>query len=285
MFYALTKGKIPTPDFQIEHVIEDIETLNQRALAGGGAGFKPASMLEVSALSCHAFALVSDRYQLLPYGASVGEGYGPMVVARRGGVSTLRGARIAVPGRYTTAFLILQLYEKDFEPVFTPFDQIFSVVEKGAADLGLLIHEGQLTYQEEGFEKALDLGEWWAETYHLPLPLGINAIRRDLSAREKIDFTQLFKQSLDYAMAHREEAMRYALEFGRGIDPRRGDQFVGMYVNDYSLALGEKGRQALKLLYELGWQKGLLPFKVQELSEAGSDSGTLAASRRPYPQA
>ena len=277
MFYALAKAKIPLNGFSIEHVIEDIETLNRRAFQ---------AELEVTALSCHAFALVSDRYQLIPYGASVGEGYGPVLVERNISKCTgfsspppnckpgtfgnvpkysqlLRGKRVALPGRYTTAFLVLQIYESGFTPVFVPFDQIFRALEKGEADFGLLIHEGQLTYKEFGFEKVVDLGEWWAEEYRLPLPLGINAIRRDLSEEEKTGFTNLFKQSLDYAMSHREEALRYALEFGRGIDTRRGDRFVEMYVNDYSLDLGEKGRRALELLFELGWKKGLLPRRIR----------------------
>jgi 1,4-dihydroxy-6-naphthoate synthase len=262
MFYALRKKKIPLGDFEIEHVIEDIETLNQRAFH---------SELEVTALSCHAYALVSDRYGLLPYGASIGEGYGPIVVAKKEGGGgdrpsapiSLQGKRIAIPGRTTTAYLVLQLYEKDFEPVFTPFDQIFRVLEKRKADLGLLIHEGQLTYAEKGFRKVLDLGEWWKKTHGLPLPLGINAIRRDLDETTLSGFTSLFRESLEYAMTHREEALQYALQFGRGIDPKRGDQFVAMYVNDYSLDLGEKGKAALELLFELGWKKSLLPRPVR----------------------
>lgn len=250
MFYALAQGKIPLKGFEIEHVIEDIERLNQRSFQ---------AELEVTALSCHAFAHVADRYQLLPYGASLGEGYGPVVVALPETKGGIRGKRIAVPGRTTTAFLILQFYESDFTPVFVPFDQIFSTLQKGEADFGLLIHEGQLTYAEFGLEKVVDLGEWWEERYHLPLPLGINAIRRDLNLEIKERFTSLFLQSLQYAMAHREEALRYALRFGRGIDARRGGQFVGMYVNHYSLDLGEEGKKALTLLFEEGWKKGFFP--------------------------
>ncbi len=259
MFYALTQGKIPLNGFQIEYVVEDIESLNQRAFR---------APLEVTALSCHAFGFLSDRYELLPYGASIGEGYGPVVVAYRpltlpsppeGVRGRIRGARIAVPGRTTTAYLALQLYESDFTPVFTPFDRIFEALEKGETDLGLLIHEGQLTYQELGFQKILDLGEWWQEEYRLPLPLGVNALRKDLDGETKAGFTRLFKQSLEYAMAHRDEAMRYALRFGRGIDAARGNRFVGMYVNEHSLRLGEKGRQALKVLFDLAWKKGLFP--------------------------
>lgn len=252
MFYALVKGKIPCDDFVIEHVIEDIESLNNRAFH---------SELEVTALSCHAFALVTDRYDLLAYGASVGENYGPIVVAPRKG--TIRGSRIAVPGRYTTAFLALQIFEPDFIPVFTPFDQIFSVLEKDKADFGLLIHEGQLTYREKGFEKIVDLGEWWFEEFNLPLPLGINAIRKDLDPDIKKRFAKLFLESIEFAMSHREEALRYALEFGRGIDAKRGNRFIGMYVNDYSLALGDKGIHALRTLFQEAWQKKLFPAPVR----------------------
>ncbi len=292
MFWALAKGKIPLEGFQIEHVIEDIETLNRRAFQ---------AELEVTALSCHAFGLLTERYQLIPYGASVGENYGPVLVAphpnplprgereketeisfspeqreraeskspsppegERAGVrGRIRGKRIAVPGRTTTAYLALQLYEKDFEPVFTPFDQIFSVLEKGEADLGLLIHEGQLTYQELGFEKIVDLGEWWFEEFRLPLPLGVNAIRKDLAEETKIRFTQLFLKSIECAMTHREEAMRYALEFGRGIDGKRGDRFVEMYVNDFSLELGERGLQGLQRLFDLAWENKIFPAPVR----------------------
>ena len=260
MFYAMTQGKIPLGRFEIEHVVEDIESLNQRAFR---------AELEVTALSCHAFGYLSDRYRLLPYGASVGEGYGPILVAKNQfEPAAIRGSRIAVPGRYTTAYLALQLYEKEFKPLFTPFDQIFSVLEKGEADLGLLIHEGQLTYREKGFRKVLDLGEWWQEKFKLPLPLGINAIRRDLGEDPAADFTHLFQKSISYAMTHRDEAMRYALQFGRGIDLERGDRFVEMYVNDYSLHLGEKGIAALQLLYDLSLKERLLPspVKLEELS-------------------
>ena len=249
MFYALVQGKIPLNGFEIEHVVEDIESLNQRAFR---------AELEVTALSCHAFGLLTDRYELLPYGASMGEGYGPIVVSQ-GRKNKICGARVAVPGRYTTAYLVLRLYENNFQPIFSSFDRVFDVVRKGEADFGLLIHEGQLTYQELGFQKVLDLGKWWQEEYRLPLPLGINALRRDLDGEIKTGFTRLFKQSVEYAMAHRDEAMRYALQFGRGIDARRGDRFVGMYVNDYSLCLGERGRKAIRVLFDLAWKKGLFP--------------------------
>ncbi len=287
MFYALAKGRIPSEGFEVEHVVEDIESLNKRAL-NTFQGDSPH--LEVTALSCHTFALVADRYQLIPYGASVGDGYGPVLVGpachpegrRPEGSQILRsaqddtrrqirGKRIAVPGRYTTAFLVLQIYESDFEPVFIPFDKIFDALQKGEVDFGLLIHEGQLTYQELGFEKIADLGEWWAEEHNLPLPLGINAIRRDIKEEDKIAFNRLFLKSIDYAMTHREDALAYALKYGRGIDTKRGDRFIGMYVNDYSLDLGEKGMQALRLLFEQGWKKNLLPRPLE--------AGDLLATR------
>lgn len=256
MFYAIAKGRVPTDGLQIEHVVEDIESLNVRAFR---------SELEVTALSCHAFGLVSDKYQLLPYGASVGDNYGPILVAPKNmpRPNSIQGTRIAVPGRYTTAYLTLQLYEKNFTPVFTPFNQIFSAVQKGDADLGLLIHEGQLTYQEMGFEKIVDLGQWWFKECGLPLPLGINAIRRDLEEDQKICFTQVFLRSIEYAMSHREDALEYALQYGRGIDEKRGNRFVEMYVNDYSLDFSQKGLRALKLLFERSWNKGLLPSPVK----------------------
>lgn len=297
MFYALAKGKIPLDGFEIEQVLEEIDCLNQRALQRGA--YRHTPLLEVTALSCHAYGFLSDRYQLLPYGASVGEGYGPILVApshvlapatplggsdtsfggspqhfqpkvlgpRNDGRVDIRGRRIAVPGRYTTAYLVLQFYEADFQPLFTPFDQIFTTLERGEADFGLLIHEGQLTYRELGFQKVLDLGEWWGDEYQLPLPLGLNAIRRDLANESQTRFAELFRKSLEYAFAHREEAMQYALEFGRGIDAERGDEFVGKYVNPYSLELGERGKKALQLLFDLGWKKGLfpLPVKIEDL--------------------
>lgn len=263
MFYALAKEKISSGGFEIEHVVEDIERLNHRAFSGE---------LEVTALSCHAFGFLSDRYQLLPYGSSVGDGYGPIVVEKEKGdsphrglspFSILKGARIAVPGRYTTAFLALQLFQPQFIPVFTPFDAIFEAVEKGEADFGLLIHEGQLTYREKGFKKIVDLGEWWKEKYNLPLPLGVNAIRRDLDENVKQQFARVFLSSLEYAFSHRKDAVDHALQFGRGIDAERGDRFVGMYVNNFSLDLDGPTREALKLLYRLGNERGFFSHPVR----------------------
>ncbi len=261
MFYALAHEKIPMRGFAVEHLIEDIESLNQRAMK---------SELEVTAVSCHAYAYLADKYLVKRCGASVGDQYGPILVARKDRAKQLVssvpaarkdlwGKKIAIPGKLTTAYLALQIYEKNFTPVFIPFDQIFDAVEKGEVDLGLVIHEGQITHKEKGFEKVLDLGVWWDEEYKLPLPLGLDVIRRDLGAETIRSFTQLFKESIEYALAHRKEALEYALEFGRGISENLGDRFVGMYVNHYTVELGDKGEKGLRKLLEVGHQKGILP--------------------------
>lgn len=261
MFYALAKEKIPMRGFRVEHLIEDIEGLNQRAMR---------NELEVTAVSCHAYAYIADHYLVKRAGASVGYKYGPILVGRPGTASKmplapqdLRGKRIAIPGRLTTAYLILQLFEKEFEPVFIPFDQIFDAVESGQADLGLIIHEGQITYETKGFQKLLDLGIWWYDQYQLPLPLGLDVIRKDLGTETIHAFTRLFKESVEYALAHRHEALEYALQYGRGISKKLGDQFVGMYVNDFTVELGQEGQKGLIKLLELGYEKGLLPKRVQ----------------------
>jgi 1,4-dihydroxy-6-naphthoate synthase len=261
MFYALAKEKIPMRGFRVEHLIEDIESLNQRAMR---------SELEVTAVSCHAYAYIADHYLVKRAGASVGFQYGPILVGRQTAQAQspltpkdVRGKRIAIPGRLTTAYLVLQLFEKEFEPVFIPFDQIFDAVQAGKADLGLIIHEGQITYQAKGFQKLLDLGEWWYAQYQLPLPLGLDVIRRDLGTETIHAFTRLFKESVEYALAHRTEALEYALQYGRGISAQLGDQFIGMYVNDFTMELGREGQNGLTKLLELGYQKGLLPKRVQ----------------------
>ncbi len=260
MFYALAKEKIPMQGFRVEHVIEDIETLNQRALL---------AELEVTAVSCHAYAYLSDNYLVMRSGASVGDQYGPILVSKKGtvppkgGSPLIQGKKIAVPGKLTTAYLALQLYERDFEPVFIPFDKIFDAVLSGQADLGLVIHEGQITYEEKGLSNILDLGKWWHKKTGLPLPLGVDVIRRDLGNETIQSFSRLFKASIEYALAHREEALEYALQYGRGIRPKLGDQFVGMYVNDYTVELGLRGEAGLRKLFEEGCSKGILPHPVQ----------------------
>ena len=257
MFYALAKKKIPMQGFEVQHVIEDIEGLNQRALGGE---------LEVTAVSCHAYAYLADRYWVMPAGASVGDNYGPILVGREGSSAkfknNIRGKKIAVPGKLTTAYLVLQLYESGFEPVFIPFDQIFAAVESGKADLGLVIHEGQITFAKKGFEKILDLGRWWHEKTGLPLPLGVDIIRRDLGPETIVSFTKLFKASIEYALAHREEALKYALTYGRGISEKLGDQFVGMYVNHFTVDLGKKGEEGFKKLLSLANEKRIIPREV-----------------------
>lgn len=255
MFYALATKKLPTHNLAFKHVLEDIETLNQKALQG---------VYDVTAASFHAYPYLADRYILLPSGASFGERYGPIVVARSNpGAKGLRGKRIAVPGKMTTAYLVLQLYEREFEPVFTPFDRILETVSRGGADAGVVIHEGQLTYAESGLKKIVDLGEWWHRETALPLPLGGNLILRSLDRRTVRAVAKLLKASIQYALDHREEALDYALQFGRGLDSPTADRFVAMYVNDWTLDYGERGRQAVQTLLDRGYEKGVLPKQVQ----------------------
>jgi 1,4-dihydroxy-6-naphthoate synthase len=255
MFYALATRKLPTDNLAFKHVLEDIESLNQKAFEG---------IYHVTAASFHAYPYLADRYLLLPSGASFGERYGPIVVARsKPGAEGLRGKRIAVPGKMTTAHLVLQLYEREFEPIFTPFDRILETVAQGKADAGVVIHEGQLTYAETGLKKIVDLGEWWHQETALPLPLGGNLILRSLDRHTIRTVAKLLKASIQYALDHREEALNYALQFGRGLDSSTADRFVAMYVNDWTLDYGERGRKAVQTLLDRGYEKGLLPHHVQ----------------------
>jgi 1,4-dihydroxy-6-naphthoate synthase len=254
MFYALATRKIPTGALRFKHVLQDIETLNQRALEG---------VYDITAVSFHGYAYLADRYLLLPSGASFGERYGPMVVARSPlGGEGLRGKRIAVPGKLTTAFLVLQLYEPGIEPVFTPFDRVLDRVMEGKADAGVVIHEGQLTYTEKGFSKVVDLGEWWYHETQLPLPLGGNVIRRSLPAETRHAVAGLLRKSIQYGLDHREEALAYAMQFSRGLDTSTADRFVSMYVNDWTLDYGERGRHAVQMLLDSAYDKQLLPNRV-----------------------
>jgi 1,4-dihydroxy-6-naphthoate synthase len=254
MFYGLAKGKVKIPGCRVEHVIEDIQSLNRRALSG---------QLEVTALSAHAYPAVSHVYGLLDCGASMGRDYGPVVVAASHwnhgtGGKALKGRRIAVPGPQTTAFLLLNLCLKsDYTPVQADFEAIMGLVEKGLAEAGLLIHEGQITYQEKGFIKVLDLGEWWKSFTPLPLPLGLDAVRRDLGPLIPLISAGL-RQSIDFALAHEDEALEYALQFGRGIERETGRRFVKMYVNRDTQSLKGEGVAALNLLYGLAKERGLL---------------------------
>src|SRR5215213_10123465 len=255
MFFGLASGAVETHGIVVEQVLADIETLNRAAFDG---------RYEVTAVSFHAFAHLVDKYALLPHGASMGDRYGPLVVARQGGATKVRGARIAIPGTLTTAYLTLRLYEPDFEYVVVPFDQIQQAVLDGQAEAGLLIHEGQLTYQDEGLRKIVDLGEWWSErTGGLPLPLGGNIIRRDLGPEMIRKVSKMLHDSIAYALSHREAAVEYAEQFGRGLDREKTDKFVGMYVNDLTLGYGERGRQAVERLMTESFEKGLIPQPVQ----------------------
>lgn len=254
MFCALATGKLDTGDFRFTHTLEDIESLNRKALRG---------VYEVTAVSIHAYAYISRRYALLSSGASMGDRYGPIVVAREAWApAALRGKKIAVPGLMTTAFLTLKLFQPDFQPVVIPFDQIISAILQGRADAGLLIHEGQLTYAREGLHKVIDMGEWWHELTGLPLPLGGNAIRRDLGEDGMKKVARLLKESIQYALDHRQEALEYALQYARDLDRAQADRFVGMYVNMRTLDYGEEGRRAVALLLDRACEAGIIPTRV-----------------------
>jgi 1,4-dihydroxy-6-naphthoate synthase len=240
MFWALAEHRVDTRGFEFEHVLRDIQTLNEWALEG---------RLEVTALSLHSYPLVQETYVLLPHGASMGSGYGPIVVGRHAySREDLRRLEIAVPGRMTTAFLVLRMYLGDFRYREVPFDRIIDEVTSGRAAAGLLIHEGQLTYAEAGLEKSVDLGEWWLLETGLPLPLGVNVAKRELGEERLRDLSAVLRESIQEGLENRSEAMRYALRFGRGLDPGLGDQFVGMYVNELTCDYGEEGLQAVREL-------------------------------------
>lgn len=255
MFYALATKKIATGNLKFSHVLEDIESLNQKAREG---------IYDITAMSFHAYAYLADRYVLLPSGASFGDRYGPVVVARaKLGSDGLRGKKVAVPGKLTTAFLALRLYEPEFEPIFVPFDQVLGAVSRGEAEAGVVIHEGQLTYASEGLRKVVDLGEWWYQQTKLPLPLGGNAVRSIHDRKTIQQISDLLKESIEYSLAHREEALAYALQFARGLDASTADRFVSMYVNEWTLDYGERGRTAVQTLLDRGFEKGILPQSVK----------------------
>lgn len=265
MFYAMAKNKIDLRGYRFEHRLEDIQTLNERARRGE---------LHISAISIHAYAYVADKYALLPCGASMGDGYGPMVVRKRqngtppvrssaftrspkGGTpneaatiddyarQAVHSATIAVPGKMTSAFLALQLFLGDFKFIVVPFDKIFDAVQSGRADAGLIIHEGQLTYAQSGFEKIIDLGEWWKNKTALPLPLGGNVVRKDIPPPVRRDISQIIRESIDYGLAHREEAVGYSLAYARDMNSQLAGKFIGMYVNDFTRDYGKIGRTAI----------------------------------------
>jgi 1,4-dihydroxy-6-naphthoate synthase len=255
MHFGIAAGKVDTRGIEFDHVLADIETLNRAAFEG---------KYEVSAVSFHAYAHLTDKYLLLPHGSSMGDRYGPVVVTRSDGPTTTRGISVAVPGTLTTAFLALRIYQPDVEYVVMPFDAIQEQVRDGQVAAGLIIHEGQLTYEEDGLKKLVDLGEWWAErTGGLPLPLGGNVIRRDLGPEMVATVSRILHASIAYALSHRSEALDYALQFGRGLDRRKADRFVGMYVNDLTLEYGDRGRQAVQRLMDEAWEHRLIPAPVR----------------------
>jgi 1,4-dihydroxy-6-naphthoate synthase len=254
MFYALATGQVDTGDIRYVHELQDIESLNQRALRGE---------LEVTAVSIHAYAYLADRYALLPHGASMGDKYGPRLVARRPAdrQSTV-GKRIAIPGPMTSAFLALRLYQPDFVPVPTPFDQIEDVVADGSVDFGLLIHEGQLTYQDRELHLVVDLGDWWFTETGLPLPLGGNVVRKDLGPELIRTLSRHLRQSIAFSLQHRSAALDHAMQYARGLERGKADTFVGMYVNDRTLDYGDDGRAAVRLFLQKGFEAGVIPHRV-----------------------
>ena len=255
MFYALSQNKLDTGNLSFVHELSDIESLNRRALGGE---------LEVSAVSIHAYAYLADRYALLSSGSSMGDRYGPKLVAKEAFArEDLKGKTVAVPGERTTAFLVLKLYEPQLEHIVVPFDEIMDHVARGEADVGLLIHEGQLTYESEGFTLIEDLGEWWYGETGLPLPLGGNVVRRDLGEETMREVARLIKASIRYALDHREEALAYALDYARDLPPELADRFVSMYVNEWTLDYGETGREAVRTLLSRGYEAGVIPHKVE----------------------
>ncbi|HEU4747059.1 MAG TPA: MqnA/MqnD/SBP family protein [Gemmatimonadaceae bacterium] len=254
MFYALAEGKIDTEGISYVHELQDIETLNGRAMRGE---------LDVTAVSIHAYAYLSDTYALLPHGASMGDGYGPRLVALRPmtGLS-VAGKRIAVPGLMTSAYLALKLYQPDFVPVVVPFDQIEAAVIHDEADAGLLIHEGQLTYEDEGFHLIADMGAWWLDNTGLPLPLGGNVIRKDMPRELQKKVSRHLRASIAYGLDHRTKALDHAMRFARGLDRGKADTFVGMYVNSWTLDYGERGRAAIRLFLDAGVRSGVITRPV-----------------------
>jgi 1,4-dihydroxy-6-naphthoate synthase len=254
MFYGLATRKIRSPKVTFRHVLEDIESLNRKAVEG---------LYDLTAISYHAYPYVADKYVLMASGSSIGDGYGPMLIAAHPmELEDIKGKRIAIPGKMTSAYLALKIIEPDFEPVVTPFDKIPEAVEEGAAELGLIIHEAQLTYSRKGFHKVLDLGRWWKNKFDLPLPLGGNVLLRSLAPDIQSECCRMMRESIQYALDNREEALSYALQFARDMDARLADKFVGMYVNHYTLDCGEVIPVAAQKLLDLGYEAGLIPHRV-----------------------
>jgi len=254
MFYGLATNKLDTGRLTFKHLLKDIQTLNEEAMLG---------TYDVTAISFHAYAYVADKYALLPHGASIGDNYGPVVVSREAATpEDIATLKIAVPGKLTSAFLALRIYNPDFEFVVVPFDKIIDAVQDGSCDAGLLIHEGQLFYESIGLHKVLDLGEWWHKKTGLPLPMGGNVIRRDLGPTLIKEVSQLLRESINYSLEHREDALQYAMQFARDMDPALADRFVAMWVNDLTLDYTDRGREAVRRLLEEGFEKGIIPKQV-----------------------
>ncbi len=275
MFYAMAQNKIDLRGYRFEHRLEDIQTLNERAVRGE---------LHISAISIHAYAYVAHKYALLPCGASMGDGYGPIIVkrstpnsqlrkdSRAGGTTSnedaaarefLIGKKIAVPGKMTSAFLALQLFLGEFDYLVVPFDQIFDALRNGQADLGLIIHEGQLTYAKSGFDKIVDLGKWWKAQTGLPLPLGGNVVRKDIPKPVRHEFSEIIRESIDYGLAHRDEAVRHSLPYARDMDTELAGKFIGMYVNEFTRDYGEVGRCAIRRFLSEAHNKGYTDAPIE----------------------
>lgn len=255
MFYGLATNKLETEGLRFEHTLKDIQSLNEDAKVG---------VYDVTAVSFHAYAYVADKYALLPHGASIGDKYGPIVVSKEPReASEIGSMKIAVPGELTSAYLALRIFNKDFEHVVIPFDKIIDEVQSGRVDAGLLIHEGQLFYKQVGLDKVLDLGEWWHEKTNLPLPMGGNVIRRDLGKELMEEVSRHLHRSIVYSMENREDALAYAMQFARDMQPELADRFVAMWVNDLTLDYGERGREAVRTLLEEGYKAGIIKNKVE----------------------
>jgi len=256
MFYGLATNKVRVPGLRFTHSLSDIETLNRKAMEGG--------IYDVTALSFHAYPYLQDHYALLPSGGSVGEGYGPMIVSPQPfSESEIRQKRIAVPGKLTTAYLALQLFAPGIETAVVPFDQIIHQVLEGKHEAGLIIHEAQLTYSKSGLQRVVDLGKWWFRVTGLPLPLGGNAIRRSLGPELMSKCASALRQSIQYALDHRDEALAYSMQFARDLDPQLADKFVGMYVNERTLDYGMEGREAIRRLLDMGHKAGIIPHAAR----------------------
>ncbi|HEX2916943.1 MAG TPA: MqnA/MqnD/SBP family protein [Edaphobacter sp.] len=255
MFYGLATNKVRVPGYKFTHVLTDIETLNHKAIN--------EAFYDITAISFHAYPFLQDKYTLMACGGSVGEGYGPMIVANpKLTLAEAQKTRIAVPGTLTTAFLALRLFAPDIQYTVVPFDKIIPAVTSGEFDAGLIIHEGQLTYARDGLVKLLDLGQWWREQTGLPLPLGGNAIRRSLGQETMLMATNALRDSIQHALNHREEALEYAMQFARDLDTNLANRFVGMYVNERTLNYGEDGREAIRRLLDMGFDRGIIPHRA-----------------------